>query len=71
MKKIISVISVLTLLLSAHAFAAQDEESVEICKDGAVSEGLTGDKMKEYVDKCVNEIAEDEKREQMEIEEKK
>ena len=67
MKKIISVMSVLALLLSGYAFAEQDKESVEVCKEGAESEGVSSDKMKEYIDKCVEDIAADETRENMEM----
>jgi len=45
--------------------------SVEVCKEGAVSDGISSDKMKEYIDKCVKDIADDEKREQMEIQQDK
>ena len=67
MKKIISVMSALALLLSGYAFAEQDKESVEVCKEGAESEGVSSDKMKEYIDKCVEDIAADETRENMEM----
>jgi len=67
MKKIISSLSILLLLFSGYAYAEQDKVSVEVCKEGAESEGVSPDKMKEYIDKCVEDIAEDEKREQMEI----
>ena len=69
MKKIISVMSVLALLLSGHIYAEQDRVSVEICKEGAISEGVPSDNMGEYIDKCVNDIADDEAREQMELQE--
>ena len=67
MKKIISVLSVLALLLSSYAFAEQDKVSVEVCKEGAESEEVSPDKMKEYIDKCVEDIAADETREKMEM----
>ena len=68
MKKIISVLSVFALLVSGYAFAEQDKVSVEVCKEGAKSEGISSDKMKEYIDKCVKDIADDEIREKMEME---
>ena len=71
MKKFISTLSVFAILLSGHAFAEQDKVSVEVCKEGAVSEGISADKMKEYIDKCVKDIADDEKREQMEMQQEK
>ena len=71
MKKLISVFSVLAMLLSGQAFSEEDRVSVEICKEGAISEGVTPDKMKEYIDKCVDDLAEEEKREQMEMEKEK
>ena len=71
MKKIISTLYVFALLLSGYAFADQDKVSVEVCKEGAVSEGVSPDKMKEYIDKCVKDIADDEKREQMEMQQDK
>ena len=66
MKKIISVMSVLALLFSNQIFAEQDKVSVEVCKEGAISEGISSELMKEYIDKCVEDIAADEKREEME-----
>ena len=59
--------SVLALLLSGYAFAEQDKVSVEVCKEGAESEGVSPDKMKEYIDKCVEDIAADETGEEMEL----
>ena len=53
-------------MFSGYAFAEQDKESVEVCEKLAKSEGVSGDNIKEYVDKCAKDIAEDEKREQME-----
>ena len=67
MKNIITVMSVLALLLSGYAFAEQDKVSVEVCKEGAESEGISPDKMKEYIDKCIEDIAADETREKMEM----
>ena len=63
--------SVLALLLSGHAFAEQDKLSVEACKEGAESEGISDDKIKEYIDKCVKDIADDEEREKMEAPQEK
>ena len=67
MKKIISILSVLALLLSGYAFAEQDKVSVEVCKEEAKSDAVSADEMKEYIDKCVQDIADDVKREQMEM----
>ena len=67
MKKIISIVSVFALLLSSHVYAEQDKVSLEVCKEGAKSEEISSDKMKEYIDKCVKDIADDEKRERMEM----
>ena len=67
MKKIVSILSIFALFLTGFVYAEQDKVSVEVCKEGAESEGVSGDKMKEYIDKCVKDIAEDEKREQMEL----
>ena len=71
MKKIVSVMSVFALLLSGYAFAAQDKVSVEVCKEGAINDGVSSDKMKEYIDKCVKDIADDEKRELIEMQQEK
>lgn len=71
MKNIISILSVFALLLSGHVYAEQDKVSVEVCKEGATSEGISSDKMKEYIDKCVKDIADDEQREQMEVQQEK
>jgi len=71
MKKIIFTLSVFALLLSGHAFSEQDKVSVEVCKEGAISEGISPDEMKEYIDKCVKDIEDDEKREQMEMQQDK
>ena len=59
--------SVLAILFSGYAFAEQDKVSVEVCKEGAESEGVSSDKMKEYIDKCVEDIAADETREKIEM----
>jgi len=71
MKKTISILSIFALFLTNYVYAEQakeqDKVSVEVCKEGAVSDGISGDKMKEYIDKCVKDIADDEKREQMEM----
>lgn len=71
MKKIISVLSIFALFLTNYVYAEQaqkqDKESVEVCKESAESDGVPGDKIKEYIDKCVKDIADDEKREQMEM----
>ena len=67
MKKFISILSVMAFLVSGYAYAEQDKVSVEVCKEGAESEGVSPDKMKEYIDKCVDDIAADETREKMEI----
>lgn len=66
MKKVISILSGVVLLFSSHVFAEQDKESVEVCNEAAKSEGVSSDKVKEYVDKCVKDIADDEKREKAE-----
>ena len=67
MKKIISVMSVSVLLFSGHPFAEQDKISIEVCKEGARSEEISSDKMKEYIDKCMKDIADDEKTARMEM----
>ena len=67
MKKTISILSILALFFTGYVYAEQDKVSVEVCKESAESDGLSGDKMKEYIDKCVKDIADDEKREQMEL----
>jgi len=66
MKKIITILSVLALLFSSHVYAEQDKESIEVCKEAAESEEISSDKMKEYINKCVEDIAADETREKME-----
>ena len=71
MKKIISSLSILLLLFSGYAYAEQDKVSVEVCKEGAESEGVSPDKMKEYIEQCVKDIEEDEKRELMEIQQER
>ncbi len=71
MKKFISVMSVFALLVSGYVFAEQDKVSVEVCKEEAKSDAVSADKMKEYIDNCVKNIADDENREQMEVKQEK
>lgn len=71
MKKIISSLSVLFVLFSGYVYAEQDKVSVEVCKEDAQENGISADKLKEYIEKCVKDIADDEKREQMEVNQEK
>lgn len=66
MKKFIALLPIMFFLFSGYAHSEQDAESVEICTKEAAQDNVPADKAKEYIDKCVQGIADDEKREQEE-----
>ena len=67
MKKILSILFVMTFLFSGYVVAEEDKLSVEVCSETAKSDGLSEEQAKEYIDQCVKFIAEDEQREQNEL----
>ena len=58
MKNIISTIVIMFLSFSAYAQEAQDEQSVNVCKDLAQFQSLASEEAKQYVEQCVKDIAE-------------
>lgn len=67
MKKFMFVLPVIFFLFSGYAHSEQDAESVEVCTNEAKLDNIPSEKIKEYINSCVEAIASDEKRLQEEV----
>lgn len=62
MKKFISSLSIIALLLSGYAYAEEkDNVSLEVCKESVENEGIPADEAQEYIANCLKSIAEEER----------
>lgn len=61
MKKIAAVLFVMTFLVSSYVHSEEDAERLEVCTEQAKNDGVSSELAKEYIDKCVQFITDDEK----------